>query len=170
MISRSLDVYVLAKLLLEKGKRPYSVVAHEIGMSASEVHAAIQRLGQAGLVDIESRRPIKGSTKEFLFHGVPYAFPAALGGPTRGVPTGYAAPPLSSQLGGASGSAIPVWPDAGGTVRGFAVEPLHPSAPSASSKDSEFYEALALIDALRGGQVRERQMAREELNRRYFEG
>ena len=168
MVSRSLDVYVLAKLLLEKGKRPYSVVAGEIGMSASEVHAAIQRLGKAGLVDMESRRPIKGTTQEFLFHGVPYAFPASLGGPTRGVPTAHAAPPLKSQLGGASGSPIPVWPDAEGTVRGFAIEPLHPSAPRAARNYPEFYETLALIDALRDGQVRERQMAREELNRRHF--
>ena len=48
---------------------------------------------------MESRRPIKGPTEEFLFHGVPHAFPAALGGPTRGVPTAHAAQPLSSQRG-----------------------------------------------------------------------
>jgi hypothetical protein len=168
MVSRSLDVYVLAKLLLEKEKRPYSIMAREIGMSASELHAAIRRLGQAGLVDPESRRPIKSRSEEFLFHGVPYAFPASLGGPTRGVPTAYAAPPLQSQLAGSDGSSIPVWPDAEGNARGFAIEPLHPSAPKAARSDPEFYEALALIDALRDGQVRGRQLAREELHRRYF--
>jgi len=168
VVSRSLDIYVLAKLLLEKKKRPYSVVAREIGMSTSEVHAAIRRLGQAGLVDVESRRPMRGPSEEFLFHGVPYAFPASLGGPTRGVPTAYAAPPLEQQLGRSDKSSIPVWPDANGNARGFGVEPLHPSAPSAARRDPEFYELLALIDALRDGQVRERQLAREELRRRFF--
>ena len=32
---------------------------------------------------------------EFLLHGIRYAFPAEKGSLTRGVPTGYAAPPLN---------------------------------------------------------------------------
>jgi hypothetical protein len=43
---------------------------------------------------------------------------------------------------------------------------LHPSAPQAARKDPALYEILALIDALREGMVRERQLAEAELRTR----
>ncbi len=66
MISRSLDIYALAKLTLEDGSRPYALVAGELEMSASEFHAAVKRLGQAGLVDPKDRRIRQGAVREFL--------------------------------------------------------------------------------------------------------
>jgi len=45
----------------------------------------------------------------------------------------------------------PVWPDANGTVRGVALQPLHHSVPLAVKEDSALYEMLAFIDALREG-------------------
>lgn len=45
-------------------------------------------------------------------------------------------------------------------------EPLHPSAPEAARRDGRLYEILALIDALREGRNRERQIAKEELLKR----
>ena len=69
MIAKSLDVYALAKLALEESARPYAVVAGELGMSASEFHAAVQRLGQAGLVDPKARRIRQGAVREFLITG-----------------------------------------------------------------------------------------------------
>ena len=43
MIARSLDVVVLLKLLLEKGRKPYAQLSSELGISASEIHAAHDR-------------------------------------------------------------------------------------------------------------------------------
>lgn len=168
MIAKSLDVYALAKLLLEEKNRPYAVVAKEIGMSASEFHAAVKRLAGAGLIEHDSRKPRRNSTEEFLFHGVPYIFPATPGALTRGVPTSYSAVPLSSLISSPEGTIGPVWSSPKGTMRGYSIEPLHPSAPKIATTDAVFYEILALIDALRDGRVRERQMAREELHRRIF--
>lgn len=168
VIAKSLDVYALAKLLLEKKKRPFAVVAKEIGLSASEFHAAVRRLAESGLIERESRKPHGKPVEEFLFHGVPYIFPAPPGAPTRGVPTSYSAAPLNSLIASSAGTIGPVWPDAEGGNRGYSIEPLHPSAPKAARTDAAFYEILALIDALRGGRMRERQMAREELHRRIF--
>jgi hypothetical protein len=164
--AKSLDVYVLAKLLVEIEKRPFAIVAKEIGMSASEFHAAVQRLSHAGLIEKENRKPRGKPVEEFLFHGVPYTFPARRGAPTRGVPTSHLAAPLNGLVSASPGTLGPVWPDGGGTVRGYAIDPLHPSAPSAACADPAFYEVLALIDALRDGRVSERQFAREELHRR----
>jgi hypothetical protein len=62
-------------------------VAGELGMSASEFHAAVQRLGQAGLVDPKDRRIRQGAVREFLIHGLRYVFPVVMGGLTRGIPT-----------------------------------------------------------------------------------
>ncbi len=168
VIAKSLDVYALAKLLLEKEKRPFAVVAKEIGMSASEFHAAVQRLAHAGLIEQESRKPRGKPVEEFLFHGVPYAFPATQGAPTRGVPTSHLAAPLKAHLAVSTGTLGPVWPDSNGKARGYAIDPLHPSAPVAAKTDPSFYEMLALIDALRDGRTRERALAREELHRRIF--
>ena len=96
---------------------PYAVVAAELGMSASEFHAAVQRLGQAGLVEQKDRRIRQGAVREFLIHGLRYAFPVVMGGLTRGMPTSYAAPPLSEFISFGKEN-IPVWPDALGEKLG----------------------------------------------------
>ncbi len=168
MIAKSLDVYALAKLLLEKEKRPFAAVAKEMGMSASEFHAAVGRLALSGLVDSDSRKPYRKPVEEFLFHGVPYVFPAIPGAPTRGIPTSFGAAPLNSLIATSADTLGPVWPDAEGKNRGYAIEPLHPSAPKVVRRDKPLYEILALIDALRDGRAREHRLAREELHRRIF--
>ena len=162
MISRSLDIYALAKLTLEEGIRPYAIVAGELEMSASEFHAAVHRLGQAGLVAPKDRRIRQGAVREFLIHGLRYVFPAAMGGLTRGMPTSYAAPPLNELISFGKEN-IPVWPDASGESFGYGVEPLHPSAPRAARRDGRLHVVRALIDARREGRSRERQIAEDEL-------
>ena len=44
--------------------------------------------------------------------------------------------------------------------------PLYPKLPLAAIADAPFYEWLALLDALRIGQAREREMARQLLEAR----
>jgi len=60
----------------------------------------------------------------------------------------------------------PVWPSGDGTVRGYALAPLYRTAPAAARRDTAVHEVLALIDALREGGVRERELAMRELRRR----
>ena len=165
MIAKSLDIYALAKLTLEESARPYAVVAGELGMSASEFHAAVQRLGHSGLVEPKERRIRQGAVREFLIHGLRYVFPVVMGGLTRGIPTSFAAPPVAEFI-SFDKENIPVWPDASGEKLGYGVEPLHPSAPMAARQDARLYEILALIDALREGRKRERQIAEDELLKR----
>lgn len=117
MTAKSLDIYALAKLLFERQPRPYGVVASELGMSASEYHAAVQRLGRAGLIDPENRAVRKRSARDFLFHGLRYVFPAARGELNRGLPTSFVAPPLADLL-VTEGDMIPVWTSADGDRSG----------------------------------------------------
>jgi hypothetical protein len=81
------------------------------------------------------------------------------------MPTAYAAPPLRDQIAG-GGDLPPVWPDPDGDVRGATLEPLHKAVPKAARKDPALHELLALIDALRDGRARERQLAEKELSAR----
>ena len=161
MIAKSLDVVVLLKLLLEKGRKTYAQLSSELGISASEIHAAVRRGISAGLISGESKLPLRKPLEDYLLHGVRYAFPAKPGPMARGLPTAYAAPPLAAMMN--LNDMPPVWADPEGTVRGFSIEPLHPSVPNAARANAELYELLALVDTLRVGQARERMLAEVEL-------
>ncbi len=65
----------------------YAALAQELGMSSSEVHAALQRAQSARLYAEAVRAVIPPNLIEFLVHGVRYAFPAEFGPPARGMPT-----------------------------------------------------------------------------------
>lgn len=169
MILKPQDVVVLLKLVALGGSGwTYQRLANELALSPSEAHAGVRRAVAAKLMtDAKSAtgRPIREALKEFLLHGVKYAFPPERGELTRGVPTGYAAPPLNKEI--AQGSdPPPVWPHAQGRVRGYALKPLYKSVPLAAERDPALYELLALVDALRDGRARERALAARELEAR----
>ncbi|MCG7927232.1 MAG: hypothetical protein JAY67_17050 [Candidatus Thiodiazotropha taylori] len=162
------DVVVLFKLILLREKPfTYSMVGHDLFISASESHASISRLSIARLVFFEESRPYvnKSSFEEFIFHGAKYSFPATTGGPTLGIVTSYAAEPLASHI-SQSDSLPPVWPSPDGSVQGLAFYPLYPSVPKAAKADSLLCEVLSLFDAVRGGAAREREIARDLINER----
>lgn len=144
----------------------YVGLGNQLIMSSSEVHASVQRSIAAGLIHPESRLPMRSPFKEYLFHGVRYAFPAPLGAPSRGVPTAYAAPPLNQLID--YSDLPPVWLSGTGDVKGIRIEPLHKSAQFMREKDPAFYEVLTLVDALRMGRRREYDLAVKELQRRLF--
>ena len=163
------DILVSLKLAMLPGaERPtYAGLASALSMSASEVHAAVKRAKAARLVnELDSKlRVDRRALLEFVIHGLKYAFPPERGSLTRGTPTSYAAPPMNTEFAPDS-DPPPVWPDAEGTVRGFAFTPLTRGTPKAAKQDPKLYEVLALIDALRDGRARERQFAEKELTLR----
>lgn len=164
---KSLDVLVLLKMIADKG-RPwsYSGLSEDLGVSVSQVHAAVRRAAAARLMeDGDKPRPYRPHLKEFLIHGMKYCFPAEQGRLTRGIPTAYAAPPLNSIILEAS-DLPPVWPSSKGQVRGTALLPIHRAVPEAASRDSRLYELLALLDSIRTGRARERELAARELTAR----
>ena len=110
---------------------------------------------------------LKAALLEFLVHGARYAFPPVQGALTRGVPTAYAAAPLNTVI-APSTDPPPVWPHARGTVRGLSLVPLYPSVPEAALRDPQLYAVLALLDALRVGQARERDAAQKLLNAHFL--
>jgi len=161
------DIYVALKLVVLNNE-PCSMqrLGEALGMSASRVHDSIHRLIKANLIRKDKGyRPVLANLKEFILHGVRFAFVPEIGEPTRGMPTASFAPPLNNEF--APSKELPhVWPDPQGVVRGISFSPLHKSAPEASGKDPELYELLAMVDAIRGGRARERNMAVEKLGKR----
>jgi hypothetical protein len=161
------DLVVVLKLLGTAQKRPtYLQLANDLFMSPSEVHASIRRARAARLIhgpELGDRPDIK-ALEEFLVHGVKYAFPPERGGITRGLPTGSAAEPLNREI--TQEDPVPVWPFAEGSKRGYAFSPLHKGVPQAALKDPDLYQLLALVDALRDGRARERNLAQRKLTSR----
>lgn len=131
-------------------------------MSTSEVHAGIKRAVAAHLMNEHRGYPLKKSIEEFLVHGVKYCFPPDHGALTRGIPTGYAASPLKDLI-SQPNEPPPVWPYPDGDTRGYEFSPLYKSVPKAALKDQMLYELLAIVDAIRDGRAREREIAIREL-------
>jgi hypothetical protein len=165
MITKPQDVVVALKLCLGAENQSYAELGRSLGMSASEVHAAVRRLMEARLVDPDTRAVSRQALRNFLVHGVPHSFPANLKDVTRGMPTAWAAPVMSGKF-DASEQLPPVWPDPDGRVRGESVQPLYASVPGAARRDPALYALLALVDALRIGRARERSLAEREISKR----
>jgi len=162
------DILFLLKLITTGRKRwSFNNLAVELSMSSSEVHAAAKRALAARLAVKKKDfiMPDKRNLEEFLLHGIQYVFVPDRGGMNRGMPTAHAAEPLVSEF-IKDNEPPPVWPDAEGEVRGESFSPLYKSAPKAARNDPELYMLLALVDAIRGGRAREREIAKKELTKR----
>jgi len=155
------DLVVALKLfILGHEKLTYAALGKALYLSQFEAHAAVQRLIAAKLAtSLEGRvRPILPALRNFIVRGAPYAYPPVRGEVTIGVPTAQGVAPLS-ELVVEAGELPPVWPDPEGKVRGQSLLPLYPKAPRAALEDRRLYELLALFDAIRIGQAREREIA-----------
>jgi hypothetical protein len=162
------DVLVLLKLVTLSGQPwSYAWLAVQLGMSPSQLHAAVKRAlaAQLAVRKDDSVVPNLQNLEELLVHGVKYAFVPERGELTRGMPTAHAAPPLERHF-PSSSEPPPVWPDPKGPVRGMAFSPLYKLAPGAARNDTQLYELLVLVDAIRGGRARERVLAIGELRNR----
>ena len=160
------DIFVLLKLVtLAQSPWTFASLAHDLGMAASEVHAALQRAAACHLYEPSNREVLAIGLTELLVHGIRFVFPAEPGALARGLPTAHSAPALLGQLRAGDDSML-VWPTEPGAVMGQALAPLHPSVPAAAAADPALYDLLALVDCLRVGRARERAVAAGLLQKR----
>ena len=154
---------VLAMKLLSKEQENWSQgsLAQELVMSASEVNAGLKRLAYTQLIekhdDGRKWKVVRPAIAEFLIYGIKYVFPAEKGAPCSGILTSMAAVPLKQHI--QSSGLTPVWPYKGAKNKGFALQPLYPSSPKAALADSELYEWLVIVDALRDNENEQRDIA-----------
>ncbi len=155
------DIALLLKLaVLNNPNIPSKDLAAGLFVSPSEISKALKRCVASDLLYVSGseKRVNRTALIEFLAHGLRYVFPPAKGSLARGVPTAAAAEPLKSHL--LEDREPPtVWPFGEGKVRGISIAPLYKGAPKAALVDPKFYGVLALIDAIRSGRARERNLA-----------
>lgn len=166
MIIKPQDIVVLTKLLAQSSDKNWSQnsIAFELCLSPSQINAAFKRLVAAGLLTAyhppSKPQAIIQACEEFFIHAIKYTFPVKLGEIARGIPTSYAGPSLKKEI-SIGNDPIPVWPYGEGKERGVALKPLYSSVPESILKhpDPVFYDLLTLIDAVRSGRAREKQIA-----------
>lgn len=177
------DVVVVLKLVANRDttKRwSYADLGKDLFMSGSQVFRSVARAEAAHLLSAPTLPstpqmkealpmtwmfPNNSNLKEFLIHGAKYSFPVDRGGLTRGTPTAEATAPLNQIL-TQDFPLPPVWPNPAGLLRGIAFSPLYKNVPQAALRDPKLYELLALVDAIREGRAREREIAIRELTTR----
>lgn len=162
------DLVVALKLVTLKGHwLPYAALGEALHLSRFEAHAAVQRLTAARLVvELEGQpTPVMTALRQFVVFGAPYAYPAVRGEMTIGFPTAHGVAPLKAKM-IVTSEPLPVWPHPEGKTRGQGLLPLYENLPLAAKEDSALYELLALFDALRTGQARERELAKKLLEER----
>lgn len=158
------DSMVLLKIIALKGKEWQQItLAQELNMSQSEISQSLQRSKYAQLLDFSGKKVNTIAFYEFLIHGIPYAFPQKPAAIVRGIATAHSASPINKMI---QSTEDYVWPYAKGNTRGQAIIPLYSSAIEASLKDSNLYELLSMVDVLRVGSTREKEIARLELKKR----
>ncbi|MCW5589024.1 MAG: hypothetical protein KIT27_05100 [Legionellales bacterium] len=138
-------------------------LAEALSISLSEINGGIKRLEEASLLRKNKQGqlfPNINAAEEFLISGIKFFFPGKLGEYTRGTPTAVAAPIFQGKI-VLGNDPIPVWPDPLGEHRGVALKPIHPAVTKAIREhpDQSFYELLVLVDAIRAGRARERNLA-----------
>ena len=158
------DVVILLKIIALGDKSWFHhTLAQDLGMSQSEVSQSLNRSKYAGLIDDNRKKVNKIAFTEFLIHGVAYAFPQKPGALVRGVLTAHAAEPLKKII---NSTEKYVWPYAKGLERGQSIEPLYSTIVEATLNDKDLYELLTMVDAIRVGRAREKEIAKKELEKR----
>ena len=157
------DILILLKIVSTKNEAwSQKPMAEALCMSQSEVSELVARSKYAGLLEPQGKKVMKLALMEFLQYGIRYVFPQKPGPVVRGIPTSHSASPLKDEINSTEDF---VWPYAKGTVRGHSIVPLYISVPEAALKDAALYELLVLVDALRVGRAREKELAIKELKK-----
>jgi len=152
-----IDIMILLKIVCQENKSWYQhIMANELFISQSEISKSIKRSQYAGLIDAGGRNVMRQALMDFLQYGIRYVFPQQPGPVVRGIPTAHSMSPLNREI---QSDESFVWPSAVGQVRGHGITPLYPAVVKAVQQDKQLHELLALVDALRVGKVRERNLA-----------
>ena len=164
-----LDILILMKIIALRNQQWFQIeIAEALSISQSEVSKSLKRLKKSWLLAPNSSIVIMNeNVLEFLRYGIKYIFPQWPGSVVRGVPTAHSAPVLNNEI---LSDENYVWPYAKGHVKGQSITPLYPTVPKASVEDKKLYELLALLDAIRIGNAREKKLAYQKLKSRIILG
>jgi len=159
---RPQDIVILLKIVVLGNKEwQFQDLARSLYISGAEVSESLHRSSFAGLIDASRKKVHRVSLSEFLQYGFSYVFPQSPGPLTRGIATAHSHPLLKNHV---ISSNDYVWPDFEGNDYGQAIEPLYTNQIKAAKEDPKLYDALAMLDAIRVGKVREKKFAFDYLS------
>lgn len=159
---RPQDIVILLKIVILGNKEwQFQDLSRSLFISGAEVSESLHRSSIAGLVDSSRKKIHRVSLLEFLKFGFTYVFPQSPGPLTKGMATAHSHPLLKNHV---ISSTDYVWPDFNGNDYGQAIEPLYPNQVKAANEDSKLYDALAMLDAIRVGKIREKKFAFDYLS------
>lgn len=154
------DLYVLVGALAhDEDGWTLRELAATLQVDHTLVHRALKRAENANLYRAATKQVNLANFEELTIHAARFIAPAALGELTRGVPAAWAAEPIARTIRQPKSEPPPVWPDPLGTVRGQALQPLHPAAVQASQNTPRLASLLSIVDSLRAGDTRVRKVA-----------
>lgn len=155
------DLVVLTKLIaINDSDYTQMSLSQMLYMSQSEISSSISRSTYAGLLMNKGKEVNRKLFFDFIKYGLAVVFPQHPGAIVRGTVTAHSAPPLDIEI---VSEEKYVWPYAKGKARGQTIAPLYPTVPKAVILDNYLYELLALMDAVRVGRAREKNLALELL-------
>lgn len=156
---RPQDIVVLLKIAISQPGWLAKDLAADLFLSPAEVSYSLQRSAQSQLLNPSKKQVMRKTLLDFIQYGLPHSFPAVRGPIAVGIPTAHSSPAIAGQLMINDSAEKIVWPYPDGEARGESISPLYPNVVKAALKDSELYELLALVDVMRVGRVREKEMA-----------
>lgn len=155
---KGIDNVVLVALVEWAGHfESQAALASELRISQAGLTRSLNRLDFTRLIRRSDLSVMKPNVEEYFVHALQYVFPVRLGSLVRGVPTAHSAPPLSDEIAAQENY---VWPAEFGKVSGLEIVPLYDKVPALCVAHPEFHPVFAILDALRIGRARERELAR----------
>ncbi|WP_149694956.1 hypothetical protein [Chitinophaga sp. CF418] len=164
---RPQDIAVLLKIIISPSNWMNKDIAEALLLSPAEISYSLQRSTLAELIDPSKRKVMRKTFLEFIRYGLPHVFPAIKGAIAVGIPTAFSSPVMSKHLMTNQSSEMVVWPYLEGQARGESIIPLYPNAVKAALRDPELYELFALVDTMRLGKVREKEIALNLLKEKF---
>lgn len=152
------DIVVAFHLLQGEGLSQ-SEIGEKVGLSQPEISNALRRLKASRLLMSDSRTVIVPHLIELCVHGVKFFFPPELGSRRSGMPTVTLAFPLKGMVMGDELDLV--WPMGRGTARANSLQPIHDCVVHAAERDARVYELLVLLDGIRTGKARVREISEE---------
>ena len=154
------DFLIALFLALEKQNLYQKEIADRLKISRSTVSYAMNRLIKLKLINEETQQVMVHSLLDFIKYAIHLVYPTEIGSKVRGVPTALSGPILNKL--------IPtedkfVWKSDKGTIIGQEIKPLYDSVPDLVKTEPALYKVLSLIDAVRTGNSREKDIANKEL-------
>ena len=156
------DFIIALFLALEEKPILQKDIADRLKISRSAVSYAIKRLGKLKIINLDNQQVMVHSLLDFVQYAIHFIYPTDIGPKVKGIPTAVSGPILDQLI---TTEETYVWKSEKGTAIGQEVQPLYERVPEFINYESQLYQVLSLIDAVRIGNSREKNIANKELKK-----